>query len=241
MRTVKEVSQMTGVSVRTLHHYDAIGLLKPARVTEAGYRLYDDAALWRLQSILLFRELEFSLKEIRMILDTPSFDQRSALEQQIHMLELRRAHLDQLIAYARQIQQTGVKHMSFSAFDKTQMQEYAAQAKAAWGQTDAYREFEAKTAGQTSAQQIEAGNALMEIFAEFGAVRHLAPESQEVQALTAKLQAFISQHYYTCTPQILQGLGQMYAAGGHMTQNIDAVGGNGTAKLVSDAIKIYCP
>ena len=69
MRTVKEVSECTGVSVRTLHHYDAIGLLKPAKVTQAGYRLYDDAALERLQSILLFRELQFSLKEIKAILD----------------------------------------------------------------------------------------------------------------------------------------------------------------------------
>ena len=83
MKTVREVSKLTGVSVRTLHHYDAIGLLKPSRVTEAGYRLYDDTALARLQSILLFRELQFSLKEIRAILDAPSFDPADALTQQI--------------------------------------------------------------------------------------------------------------------------------------------------------------
>ena len=74
MKTVKEVSRLTGVSVRTLHHYDAIGLLKPAKVTEAGYRLYDDAALGRLQTILLFRELQFPLKEIREMLDAADFD-----------------------------------------------------------------------------------------------------------------------------------------------------------------------
>lgn len=71
MKTVKEVSQLTGVSVRALHHYDAIGLLKPTRVTEAGYRLYDDTALARLQSILLFRQLQFPLKDIKSILDSP--------------------------------------------------------------------------------------------------------------------------------------------------------------------------
>ena len=74
MKTVKEVSRISGVSVRTLHHYDAIGLLKPVRVTEAGYRLYDDEALKRLQSILLLRQLQFPLKEIKEILDAPGFD-----------------------------------------------------------------------------------------------------------------------------------------------------------------------
>ena len=111
MRTVKEVSQLTGVSVRTLHHYDAIGLLKPSRVTEAGYRLYDDAALARLQTILLFRQLEFPLKEICRILDTPGFDPQEALTQQIRLLELKQQHLQELIRHARQIQKKGVAYM----------------------------------------------------------------------------------------------------------------------------------
>ena len=97
---------MTGVSVRTLHHYDAIGLLKPTRVTEAGYRLYDEDALRRLQTILLFRELEFSLKQIRQILSDSGFDPMDALEDQIRLLELKREHLDNVIAHARTIQKT---------------------------------------------------------------------------------------------------------------------------------------
>ena len=107
MKTVKEVSFLTGISVRTLHHYDAIGLLKPTRVTEAGYRLYDDAALRRLQTILLLRQLEFPLKQIREILDAPGFDPVAALEDQIRLLELKRQHLDNLIAHARKLQTTG--------------------------------------------------------------------------------------------------------------------------------------
>ena len=94
MKTVKEVSRITGVSVRTLHHYDAIGLLKPTAVTEAGYRLYDDAALERMQSILLFRELQFPLKDIKRILDAPDFDPMAALAQQVHLLEMQREHLE---------------------------------------------------------------------------------------------------------------------------------------------------
>ena len=98
MKSVKEVSRITGVSVRTLHHYDAIGLLKPTAVTEAGYRLYDDAALKRMQSILLFRELQFPLKDIKRILDAPDFDPMTALAQQVHLLEMQREHLEQLIS-----------------------------------------------------------------------------------------------------------------------------------------------
>lgn len=240
MKTVKEVSKLTGVSVRALHHYDAIGLLKPTRVTEAGYRLYDDTALARLQSILLFRELQFPLREIGEILDTPDFDPMSALEQQIRLLELRREHLDEVISHARQIQRTGVMNMDFSAFDETKLEAYAREARAKWGQTQAYKEFEEKTARQTQAQLQETGEALMDHFRRLGALRHMSPGAGEVQTLIGELRDFITRHYYTCTRQILRGLGRMYAAGGEMTENIDKAGGPGTAAFANAAIEIYC-
>ena len=240
MKTVKEVSRISGVSVRTLHHYDAIGLLKPTRVTEAGYRLYDDTALQRLQNILLLRQLQFPLKEIKEILDAPEFDPMQALEQQIHLLELQKAHLERLITHARQIQKTGVNYMDFSAFDTTELDRYAAQAKEKWGQTQPYKEFEQKTAGQTAAQINSTGDALMDIFAQFGRIRHLSPACEEAQVLVAKLQSFITANYYNCTKQILRGLGQMYIAGDSMTKNIDRAGGEGTAQFVHQAIEIYC-
>ncbi len=239
MKTVKEVSALTGVSVRTLHHYDAIGLLHPARVTEAGYRLYDEASLHRLQSILLLRELQFPLKEIKEILDSPGFDPTEALQQQIELLLLQRQHLDALIAHARQIQKAGVTSMNFAPFDKSQMEAYAAEAKKKWGQTSAYQEFEHKTRGQSPEQQKTTGDALMDIFAQFGAIRHLSPVSKEAQDLVGKLQCFITDNYYTCTRQILSSLGQMYIAGDSMTENIEKAGGPGTAAFASQAIEIY--
>ena len=240
MKTVKEVSLLTGVSVRTLHHYDAIGLLKPTRVTEAGYRLYDDTALRRLQTILLFRQLQFPLKEIRDILDSPGFDPMEALTQQIHLLELQRRHLDNLISHARKIQTTGVFSMDFSTFDTTELDQYTAEAKARWGKTKAWQEYEQKAAGQTAEQKQSTGDALMDIFARFGKIRHLSPESQEAQELVASLQDFITRHYYTCTKPILQGLGQLYIAGDSMTENIDKAGGEGTARFAHDVIEIFC-
>lgn len=240
MKTVKEVSALTGVSVRTLHHYDAIGLLKPARVTEAGYRLYDERALERLQTILFFRQLQFPLKEIREILDSPGFDPMEALSQQIRMLELKRQQLDRIIAHARQIQESGVIHMNFEPFDTSELDRCSAEARAKWGKTDAYKEFQRKTAGQTRQQLTASGDGLMAIFAELGAVRHLSAESPEVQALVARLQKYITEHFYTCTPQILRGLGQMYAAGDSMTDSIDNAGGPGTAEFARRAIEFYC-
>ena len=239
MKTVKEVAAITGVSVRTLHHYDAIGLLKPSEVTDAGYRLYDDTALERLQSILLFRQLQFPLKEIKEILDAPDFDSQTALEQQIELLRLQKEHLEELIEFAEKIQKGG-NTMDFKAFDTTKIDTYAAEAKAKWGKTDAYKEFEQKTAGQTGEQLQKTGDALMDIFAEIGAIRHLSPDSTEAQTLVKKLQDFITAHYYTCTRQILRGLGMMYIAGDSMTENIDKAGGEGTAEFAHRAIEIYC-
>lgn len=239
MKTVKQVSNLTGVSVRTLHHYDAIGLLKPTQVTESGYRMYDEETIGRLKTVLLFRELQFPLKEIKTILESPNFDPMDALTQQIRLLELRRDHLDSLISHARKIQKEGVMDMSFTAFDRSKMDAYAKEAKEKWGKTSAYQEFEKKTAGQSPAQLRSTGDELMNIFSEIGAIRHTAPGSGEAQALIAKLQAFITEHYYTCTPQILRGLGQMYTAGGSMTENIDNAGGEGTAAFAQKAIEIY--
>ena len=240
MKTVAEVSKLTGVSVRTLHHYDAIGLLKPARVTEAGYRLYDEEALSRLQTILLFRELKFPLKQIKTILDSPNFDPRDALEAQIQLLQLQRERLDNLIHHAQNLREKGVSCMNFKPFDDTKLEAYAAEAKEKWGATPAYREFSEKTKDQTPQQQRKDGDALMDIFRQFGALRHLSPEDDTVQAKVAQLQKFITDHYYTCTPQILRGLGQMYIAGDSMTENIDNAGGSGTAEFVHKAIEIYC-
>jgi len=240
MKTVSEVSRLTGVSVRTLHHYDAIGLLKPTSVSEGGYRLYDDGALMRLQTILLLRELQFPLREIKAILSTPGFDPMKALGDQIGLLELQKKRLERLIALARQIQETGVISLDFTAFDKSQTDRYTAEAKARWGKTDAWKEYEQKSQNRSAEETKQIGDQLMDIFREFGQFLQYAPESPEVQRLVSRLQSFITEHYYTCTPQILRGLGQMYISGGNMTENIDAAGEPGTAVLAHQAIEYYC-
>ena len=238
--TVNEVSKLTGVSIRTLQYYDAIGLLKPSRYTEAGYRLYDDVALAQLQQILLFKELEFPLKEIKQIMSAPGFDWKKALEQQIELLTLKKEHIENLICFARGIKLVGGNNMDFTAFDTKKIDEYSKRAKEQWGQTAEYREFEEKTEGMTDTQQKDVANRFMLIFAEFGQMKDKDPASEPVQSQVKKLQDFITEHYYTCSKEILSGLGKMYAAGGEFTENIDSYGGEGTARFAADAIEIYC-
>lgn len=240
MMTVKEVSDLTGVSIRTLQYYDKLGLLPAAGHTDSGYRLYDDAALERLQQILLFRELEFPLKDIQRILTNSAFDRRKAMAQQIELLTLKKQHLESLISLAQKTLTTGGTYMDFTAFDTQKIQEYTRQAKQQWGATSAYKEFEQKTAHQTAQEAADVGSRLMEILAVFGGMQHKSPAAPAVQTQVKALQAFITEHYYTCTKEIFAQLGQMYGAGGAFTENINAAGGPGTAEFAAKAIEVYC-
>ena len=238
MMTVHEVSKRTGVSIRALQYYDSIGLLHPTAVTEAGYRLYDEAALLTLQQILLFRELEFPLKEIRTILTDPDFDRSRAMEQQLRLLKLRRERIDRIIDLIERQRDKGGNTMDFTAFDTEQLERYKKEAKAMWGNTQEYREFEQKQL--TAERQKTAGAGLMAIFRDFAAVKDGAPDAPEAQAAVQKLQDYISANFYHCPKNVLAGLGKMYGAGGDFTKNIDAYAGEGTASFAAKAIEAYC-
>lgn len=240
MMTVNEVSKLTGVSVRTLQYYDKIGLLMPATYTESGYRMYDDVCLERLQHILLFKELQFPLKEIKDILDSSDFNRNRALEQQIELLTMKKEHLENLILFARGILGLGVRYMDFSVFDTKKMDEYAKQAKETWGKTEAYKEFEEKHKNYSEKEDQRLQVEFMNLFVKFGKLKNMDAGCEDVQNLVKKLQDFITEHFYTCTHQILACLGKMYSGGGSMTENIDAAGGVGTAEFAAKAIEIYC-
>ena len=240
MKTVKQTAALAHVSVRTLHHYDAIGLLKPTCVTEAGYRMYDDAALERLYVILLFRELGFPLKDIQGILNAPDYDRNRVLETQAKLLKAKIDHLQNCLHLVNEIKRIGVNQLKFDNWDPKRIDEYEAQAKTLYGGTDAYRQYCGKAAGRTRQQAQALGGEVMDFFVRLGALKDLPPDSEEVQAWVKALQAFFTEHFYNCTPQILAGLGGMYAGGGSMTENIDAAGGKGTGAFAKQAIDIYC-
>ena len=239
MKTVKEVSKLTGVSVRTLHHYDAIGLLKPTQVTDAGYRLYDEAALEKLSMILVFRELGLSLKEIGDILHAPDFDRNRVLEKQIALMQERVSKLQDRIALANGLLLLGVKYMNFEGFDPKKMDEYNTQAKVLYGKTDAYKEFAQKSKNRSAQQEKDLGAQVMDFFTRLGKMRPCDPGCQEAQDWARQLQEFFTENFYTCTPQILSSLAESYAGGGSMTENIVKVGGAGTGAFAKEVIDIY--
>ena len=232
MRTVKDVSKLTGVSVRTLHYYDAIGLLTPTKVTDAGYRMYDDTALSRLQSILLFRELQFPLKEIKEFLDSPDFNQEETIAQQIKLLELQYKHIGELISFAREIQTKGVKTMNFEVFDTNEIEQYKAEVKSKWGNSKAYQEYEQRVVSHSEHNDSKFVNEIMSLFTDLGATKQLPPTDKAVQEKIAALQAYINENFYTCSNDILKELSEMYVCDDRFKKNIDRFGG--------EAIFVYC-
>ena len=238
---ISDVAKLTGVTVRTLHYYDEIGLLKPSEVTEAGYRVYNDTDLAVLQQILFFRELDFSLEEIRKIMQNPAYEKESALRKQKELLLQKRSRLDGLISLVDKTLK-GEQDMSFRQFDTTEIEEakkqYAAEAKQRWGTTAAYAEYEKRAERYSDAQQKMLEGEGETILSEFGRSRSLSPDSAEAQALVKKWQAYITSHFYTCTKEILSCLGQMYVGDERFTQHIDRYGA-GTAAFMAAAIEIY--
>ena len=240
MKTVHEVSRLAGVSIRTLQYYDTIGLLKPAEYSESGYRLYDDTDLERLQHILLFRELEFPLKEIKAILNSPDFDRSKALEQQIKLLQLKKEHIENLINFALGIKMMGVRNMDFKAFDRSKLDEYSKRAKELYENTPEYKEMEEKQKNRTREEDQLLADRFMLLFKEAGEMRNTDPASPKAQDLVKRIQNYITENMYTCSNTILRSLGKMYSGGGDFTNNIDEYGGEGTAEFVDHAIQIYC-
>ena len=240
LKTVGEIENLTGISIRALHHYDDIGLLKPAKVSENGYRLYDENSLLRLRDIMLLKEFKFSLKEIKEILDSPNYNRNEAIIKQTELLKLQYKRLGEIIAFADKLKNGEETTLNFEVFNDDKIQSYKDEARAKWGNTAAYKECEEKTAGKTDTEMKETGDRMMGIFAEIGALRSKGAESAEAQEKVKELQEFITGNYYNCTNEIFAGLADMYVADERFRENIDRAGGAGTAEFVSEAIAIYC-
>ena len=236
---IKEFAEFTGVSVRTLHYYDEIGLLKPARIDKTtGYRFYDENSLLRMQEILFYRELDFSLKSIGEILSSSNYNKTKILQEQKQMLIMKKERLERLIA-AIDDAEKGENVMK--AFDNSEFEKYKAEAQERWGTTDAYKEHAQKTRSYGK----DKWSGLMEdmnvIFHEFACCMENGntPDTENAQKLVKKLQDHITENYYTCTNEILSGLGQMYVADERFKNNIDKHA-EGTAVYVNEAISYYC-
>lgn len=236
---IKEFSEACGVSVRTLHYYDEIGLLKPSFVDDwTGYRYYDENSLLRMQEIMFYRELDFSLKNISQIITSPNYDKEKALSQQKKLLILKKERLEKLIS---SIDDAMKGKVIMNAFDNSKFESYKDEVREKWGNTKAYAEYAEKSKNYGEDKFSAISGEMAEIFSEFNlAMKNSAVAgSEEVQGYVKELQDYITLNFYTCTKEILCGLGQMYVLDERFKNNIDKAG-EGTAEFISEAIKIYC-
>ena len=236
---ITEFAKLTGVSVRTLHYYDEIGLLKPAEVDEwTGYRFYDEKNLEKMQQIMFYRELDFSLKSIIGILSSPDFDKQKALDEQKKLLILKKERLEKLI-FAIDCAKKG--EIIMNAFDNTEFENYKNEAKERWGNTDAYKEYSQKSKGYSEEKFNALGEGMEKVLEEFAICMNSGAtfDSEEAQILVKKLQNYITENFYTCTNEILASLGQMYVADERFKNNIDKHS-VGTTEFVSKAIEEFC-
>jgi DNA-binding transcriptional MerR regulator len=239
---VKEVADLVGISVRTLHYYDEIGLLTPEETTESGYRLYSDENLETLQQILFFKELGFPLKKIKEIINSPSFDRHEALVLQRKMLLEKRKRLDKMIAT---IEKT-IQHMKgeiqmtnkekFEGFDFSH-NPYEQEARELWGD-EAVDKANAKLGNMTKEEQEAMSKEMNSIYQKLASLRNGSPESDEAQAAIKEWYDFLNNNFGNYSLEAFKGLGQMYVDDVRFTKNIDQFG-EGLAKFMRDAMAVF--
>ena len=235
---IKEVADLVGISVRTLHHYDEIGLLIPDKITEAGYRIYSDENLEMLQQILFFKELDFPLKKIKEIIERPTFERREALEIQHNMLLHKKVRLDKMIQTIEKSLQheKGEINMSnkekFEGFDFSQ-NPYEKEAREKWGdQAVDQANKKAKNMNEFDQERFN------DIFRHLASLRHLEPTSKEAQDGVEDWFKHLNKMGNTYSLEAFKGLGQMYIDDPRFTKNIDKFG-EGLALFMRDAMAIY--
>lgn len=241
--TVKEVSKLVGISVRTLHHYDEIQLLKPDNVSSAGYRLYSQENLDTLQQILFYKELDFPLSKIKAILDDPSFDKYEALSNHRNRLLERRNRIDNMIQTIDQtnrylkgeIQMTNEeKFTGFNFNDK----QYEEEAREKWGDKT-IQEANKQINEWTTDEKLSKEEEMNQIFRTFAELRTGSPDSEKAQSTVQKWYDYLNSNInYTYTLDVFKGLGDMYVTDERFMNNIDKFG-TGTAQFIKEAIDIY--
>jgi MerR family transcriptional regulator, thiopeptide resistance regulator len=237
--TVHKLAQLAGITVRTLHHYDQIGLLKPSFSGSNGYRYYEEKELLKLQQILFFRELEFSLEQIKEIMDSETFDTKKALEDQQEMLTLKRERIDALLlTIGKRIK--GGEYMKsddlYGGFTKKQMEEYKEEAKKRWGNTDAYKQSEERTKHWTKADYDKVAKQGAQWTQKLSEIRDkgFSIDSPEIQEM-------VGQHYnglrtfYEPNYEMYRGLGNMYVDDPRFTAYYEKFG-KGLAVFMRDAM-----
>lgn len=248
MYKISDVAKMSKITVRTLHYYDELGILKPL-VDENGYRLYSDKDIIRLQQILFFRELDFSLKEIKSILESPNFNRKKALLSHKEFLIEKKKRIENIInTVDLSLQEIEgeidmKKEEMFNGFSMKEINEhkkkYANEVKAKYGESTAYKESEIKTSKYNKEEWDEIMKEANDIYVQLASYIDQEAAGEEVQEIIEKWRDHITKNYYNCTLEIFEGLAELYVSDNRFTKNIDKFG-EGLAEFLSKGIKIYC-
>ncbi|GGZ82884.1 MerR family transcriptional regulator [Streptomyces subrutilus] len=241
--SVGQVAGFAGVTVRTLHHYDEIGLLSPSGRSHAGHRRYDDADLDRLQRILFHRELGFPLDEVAVLLDDPETDAREHLRRQHALLSDRIARLQRMaeaVERAMEAKKMGINltpEEKFEVFGDHDPERYAEEVERRWGATDAYAQSRRRAASMTKEDWERARDLADDIDRRLAGLMEAgaAADSEPAMDLAEEHRGWIDGHAYTCSYAMHTCLGEMYAADERFTAHYDAVR-PGLAVFLRDAI-----
>lgn len=240
--TVKQLAKTAGVSVRTIHYYDEVGLLKPAFVKENGYRGYTDAELLKLEQILFFKELDFPLEEIVRIMTASNFDTMAALTDQKRYLELKEAKVKRQIATISKainnLKGGEIIMQTTTTTIQNKMEEYKKEAKARWGNTDAYKQSQKRTAHWTKADYNRLAENTTSLTQELADTMDKGFDSPEFQALVDQHHQAI-ELFYDCPPEMYRGLASMYVTDQRFKDFYDK-SRPGLAEVLHKAINYYC-
>lgn len=245
--TVHEVADLTGITIRALHYYDEIGLLKPTMVTGSKYRLYSNDDLSRLQEILFFREVGFSLKEIKNLLSSPNYSRTEALKRHLDILQAQKERIEALISLVK-TEIAGNPAPSFTPFSDAKVLElkekYRSEVLKRWGDTESFKEYETAFLSQPQEKQEDQLKKFRfvskDTFERLAQFQNQSPACQEVQQIVKEWQQYISESFYKCDNQILLYLGQLYIGDERFSNYINRFGSGNLASFFSEAINIFC-
>jgi DNA-binding transcriptional MerR regulator len=241
---VGEVAALAGVTVRTLHHYDRIGLLSPSERTPAGYRRYTPSDLDRLHQVLVYRELGFPLEEIATLLDDPAADPLAHLRRQLALLRDRLDRTRAMVAAVEKEMEAHTMGISltpeerFEVFGEHDPSQYDAEVEERWGETDAYRESRRRTSSYTKEDWLRIKAEGADVERRFAEAQRsgVAADSEQAMDVAEEHRQHISRWFYDCPPEMHAGLGRMYVEDERFTAHYEQIA-PGLAQYVSTAVQ----
>lgn len=244
--SVHEVAEFTGTTARTLHYYDEIGLLKPALVTEAGYRQYSRENLLRLQEILFLREVGFALKEIKALMESPNYDTNEALKNHLAILEAQKERINGLISLVKN-RIEGKEDVSFAEFSEEKLlelkEQYREEVIERYKDTKSFQEFEERFSKKSQKKQNEEWEKFLStaqnIFERLALYEGKSPALPEVLQLVKEWQDYINEHFYSCDAKMLSCLGELYVNDERFASYINQFGKGNLAGFFREAIRVF--